>query len=283
MLTNRVALILTALTSIAILLSISQSASALVRLAAVGDIGCKDASIATLENLGESKLPLIGIGDYMYKCSPGDMVGDEGGTGGDDRLGDLYADIEHKVGAEGNHEAEKGQQEQWAEDTFKYPNDFAAWKLGDVGIIILNPYEDFKKGSDQYDFVVAKSMLFNANPKINWIVYVTHEPLYTPTVSGGHGANTALKDTYAPIIKKYGGFLLEAHNHITAFGTINNINIAMCGGAGYGGDTLGKLNGFSWATSKEFGYCDFTFMPNSIVAKMIGTDGNTVREHMFTR
>lgn len=40
------------------------------------------------------------------------------------------------------------------------------------------------------------------------------------------------------------------HNHLTAFGTINNIPIAICGGGGEGGDTIGGLNGFTY-----FGYC----------------------------
>lgn len=257
----------------------STTLSTNTQLAAVGDIGCKDNSLATLENIAESGLPFIGLGDYMYKCHPGDDVGDG------DRLGDLYAAIQNKVGGEGNHEAVSEQEEQWAEDTFKYPNDFAAWKLKDVGIIIMNPYVAFKKGSDQYNFVVAKTALFKANPLINYIVYATHEPLYTPAVTGGHSANTALRDLYAPIIKEAAAkkpvLLLEAHNHVTAFGKLNGINIAMCGSGGYGGDTLGKLVGFDWATSKAFGHCQFEFKPNAIVGQMIGTDGSVVKSQIF--
>jgi hypothetical protein len=248
-------------------------------IAAVGDIGCKSNSLKTLENIANSKLPMIGIGDYMYKCAPGDKIG-----GGDDRLGDLYQAITHKVGVEGNHEAENGQQEAWAEKTFQYPNDYAAWKLGDVGFIMINPYVAFKKGSDQYNFIVAKSKLFDANPRINWIVYVTHEPLYTPAVTGGHGANTALRDIIGPIIKEHNGFLLEGHNHVTAFGRIDGVNTAMCGSGGYGGDSLGKLNGFAWGTSSTFGHCTFQFFDNSIVAKMIGSNTEqVVRQYIFNK
>jgi hypothetical protein len=229
-----------------------------------------------LKNLGKSDLPFVGLGDYMYSCHPGDNVAGK-------RLGDLYADISNKIGAEGNHEAVRGQEEQWAEDTFKYPNDFAAWKLKDLGIIVMNPYVAFKKGSDQYNFIVNKSKTLDANPFIKTLVYVVHEPLYTPAVTGGHGANVQLKELFAPVIKEHKGFLLEAHNHITAFGKVDGINQAICGGGGSGGDTLGKLNGFTWGTSKDFGYCEFTFNQNNITAKLVGNNQVNVKEYTFTR
>jgi hypothetical protein len=255
----------------------SQPSFALTKMAAVGDIGCKTDSISNLRNIADSGLPLLGLGDYMYNCHPGDI--EEG-----KRLGDYYHDIWDKVGAEGNHEHENGQESQWAMDTFRYPNGYAAWSLGNVGIIVMNPYLDFEEGSDQYDFIVAKSEKLDANPNIDWIVYVTHEPMWTPSVDGGHGPNTDLRDAIGPIVKGYNGFLIQAHNHVTAFGTNDGVNQILCGGGGYGGDDIEKLSGFDYATADDFGYCSLEFNTNNTAhVNLIGTDGQIVKSQIFTK
>ena len=75
----------------------------------------------------------------------------------------------------------------------------------------------------------------------------------------------------------------DGHNHLTAFGTINNIPIAICGGGGESGDIIGKLNGFSYGTSTNFGYCLEHFQKNKIVIQLIGTDGTVKHTHTFTK
>ena len=244
---------------------------------ASGDFGCREASIDNLDNIGKAETPFMGVGDYMYKCHPGDNIGDE-------KLGDFYAAITDKVGAKGNHEDE-GQEEDWAADVFQHEQGYQAWRLngnnGELGIIVLDPYQSFNEDSKQYAFVKEKVAKFSKDPTIDWIVFVVHEPLWTPSVGGGHGPNTALRDIYSPII---GGldnsFLIEAHNHVLAAGTVGNVNQAMCGGGGYGGDELGKLNGWEWA-SGEMGYCSFTFKPDHIEADFIGTDGQVIKHFVW--
>jgi Calcineurin-like phosphoesterase len=254
---------------------IPASALTLTKFAVVGDIGCKARSITNLENIADSKLPFIGIGDYMYNCAPGDDVSGK-------RLGDLYADIQHKIGAKGNHDLT--QQAKWAQEVFQYGDTgVKAWKLGKVGIIVMNPYINFKKGSGQYEFIQNKSSFFENNNRIDWIIYVVHEPFYSPAVTGGHDANAEMQKVYAPLIKGHNGFLIQAHNHVTAFGTVDGINQILCGGGGHGGDVIGNLNGFAWGTSKAFGYCELSFNDNIVTAKFIDTSKNRVKEYIFTR
>lgn len=247
------------------------------KMLAVGDIGCKSASIDNLANIAESKLPLMGGGDYMYKCHPGDKIGS-------DRLGDFYAAIQDKVGAKGNHEND-GQEEDWAAKTFQHEQGYQAWRLdgskGELAFIVLDPYQSFNADSKQYKFVKEKVDKFAKDPTIDWIVFVVHEPLWTPDVGGGHPANTDLRKFYEPIIGPLdNAFLLQFHNHVMGAATIANINQAMCGGGGYGGDELLGLNGWDWATD-EMGYCSFTFKPDHIEADFIGTDGQVIKHFVW--
>jgi hypothetical protein len=257
--------------------------SALTRMALSGDFGGKSASVANLENIDKANTCFLGLGDYMYNEHPGSNVGGQNG-GGDVKLGQLWDNIRCKVGFPGNHELGKNQEADWAAETFRYSDQgFGAWRLKDVGIIGINPYEDFEKGSDQYNFVDRKAKEFDARPGINWIVFAVHEPFWTPTTIGGHGPNTDLRDTYEPIIKRTDGAILaQAHNHIIALGTVSDINQMICGGGGYGGDELGKLNGWEWGTD-EMGWCFAEFEPNAVTVKSIGTDGELIRSQTFTR
>ena len=260
--------------------SIVSNASADVTLNAVGDIGCKTNSIKNLQNLDKSTHTLLGLGDYLYSCSSSSVQ--------------KYYDGIVKVGAKGNHE-DDGQGKIWAKNNFRYGDrGYGSWKLGDIGIIILDPYQSYKQGSTQYNYVKAKSeqFTFKTDPTtgqkvprtdINWVLYAVHEPLWTPNVGGGHGPNTGLRSTYAPIITQYKGFLLEAHNHITAFGVINSVPQVLCGGGGYGGDSLGSLNGFSWGTSSQFGFCKLFFQKDKVIVQLIGTDNTVKHTHTFTK
>jgi hypothetical protein len=247
------------------------NAQALTLANAVGDIGCKSNSISNLKNLDASPLPLIGVGDYLYKCSLSSVQ--------------KYYDGINKVGGKGNHE-EQGEGKAWAKNAFRYfDRGYTSWILNDIAIIILDPYQSFDKNSNQYKYVVAKSEQFAARPgDINWIVYLTHEPLWTPTVKGGSGPHKDMRSVYGPLIAKYNGFLLNGHNHITAFGTVDNIPQAICGGGGYGGDSLGDLNGWEWATATKFGYCKFEFQKNAIIGQLISaSDGKVIRSFTWLK
>lgn len=238
----------------------------------MGDVGCKTASINNLKNLAGKPISFFGAGDYMYGCSPSGS------------LGTLWNNINSKKGVYGNHECQNGQQTSWASSTFVLSGCskgyFAYVRGGDTAVIGINSYASYKPGSAQYKFVEQKTKFYTNQSTSMQIVYLFHEPIYTPTFSGGHSPNTGLRSAYLPLIKQYDVFVISAHNHGTAFGTINGVKIAICGGGGYGGDGGGSLNGFTY-TTLTFGYCNFHFEPGKIVAKLIGTSNQVVRTHMW--
>jgi hypothetical protein len=249
-----------------------------VNVDAMGDIGCKSDSIKNLKVLGAGNEPFIGVGDYMYGCSPSKEYGGQ-------KLQTYYNAIEAKVGSPGNHEKVNHQQESWAQNTFKYGDrGYGSWKLGNIGIIILDPYQSYKQGSNQYNYVVGKMNQFANRTDIVRTVVVVHEPMWSPVIIGAHADNTGLRNTYGPLLKEHDAFLIEAHNHATAFGTREGVEIALCGGGGYGGDSFsGKesdAKGFNYVSMK-FGHCDFDFQRDKSIVRHVGTDGNTLKEFTY--
>src|SRR5215510_2508307 len=218
-------------------LSVS-SASADTPLLALGDIGCKSASITNLKNIDARNLPFLGVGDYLYKCSPSSVQ-------------KYWDGISVKIGSKGNHDTESNSKT-WAKVNLKYGDrGYGSWKLNnEIALIILDPYQSYKQGSAQYNYVLSKTQQFQNRDDIKWIVYVTHEPLWTPDYGGGHPPNTGLRSAYADLLASNKNvLLLQAHNHGTWWGIMNGIKQIGCGGGGYGGDTLDDSNGFPYATT----------------------------------
>lgn len=245
-------------------------------LAALGDVGCKTVAKENLNNIGKADIPLLTVGDYLYKCSPS-------------KIQKYWDAIRVKHGVYGNHDADTPTNKAFTIKNLGLgPKGWFSWRLGDIGIIGINQYAPYKIGTEQYNYVKDKTEQFITRPGINWIVYVFHEPIYTPTVEGGHGPNKLFRSVYEPIIKSVpNSLVIEAHNHVTAFGNIAGINQAICGGGGQGGDevTNGQngLNGWEWQMSDVFGYCLFEFHDDYATAKLIKTDGTTKETHTYTK
>ena len=243
---------------------------------AMGDVGCKSAAVSNLHNLAGKPISFFGIGDYSYKCSSSTIK-------------PLWIEINSKKLAAGNHECEKG------EDSLKFATMggtgcskgyFAVTRGGDTGVIGLNPYTSYKKGSSQYNFVVQKTNEYKNNTSINWIVYIFH-PLMFPvgcSQSHCHGVDKAgFNSVYDPIIRGSGkGFVLQAHTHLTALGTPKGIPAAICGGGGEDGTKLGSLNGYSYGTN-QLGYCKLHFEKGKAIASLIGTNNQIIHEHTWNR
>src|SRR6185436_2182796 len=238
----------------------------------LGDIGCNDTAKKNLANLAASKTPVLGAGDYRYDC--------KGET-----LKPLWDKIPVKHGVYGNHDVENTTSKTFTKYIMGISDKgWYSWKLNDIAIIGINVYQDFKKGSIQNDYIKLKSDQFCGRNDINWVIYSFHEPFNTPTVIGGHGPNKAVRSEIGPIIaacdKTENVLVVEGHNHITAFGNIDGINHAVCGGGGKGGDGLGNLNGFEYGSTKP-GYCDFSFTNTTATVQHVGTDNKIVKEFAF--
>jgi hypothetical protein len=255
----------------------SSTASADTPLTALGDIGCKSNSKTNLNNIAKDGAKYLGLGDYLYNCS------------GSDVSKNWNAIRQEKHGVVGNHDDEKSSTLNWMRNNLGLGlNGWFSWKINDIAIIGINTYKPFNEGSTQFKYLEAKTKQFcgrddSTISPINWVIYAAHEPIQTPTVGGGHGLNKALRNVIEPLAEKCGNnvLIMEAHNHVTAFGNVQGNNHVLCGGGGQGGDTLGDANGFEFQTTK-FGYCQFNFLEDSIEAKLIGTDGSVIGSHTFT-
>jgi len=245
---------------------------------AVGDVGCKSAAISNLKNLANKPISFFGLGDYSYKCKSSVIK-------------PLWDQINSKKAVQGNHECEKSGQDSLNAGTY-FGNGgckkgyFAYIRGGDTAVIGLNPYASYKQGSAQYNFVISKTSLYEADDRINWIVYLIH-PLFFPVGCSGdhcHGVDEKSFNTiYEPIIKSAGkGFILQGHTHLTAMGTINNIPTAVCGGGGEDGTKLGSSNGYTYGTSQA-GYCNFHFDSNGATLRLIGTNNQIIHEHNWNK
>lgn len=242
---------------------------------AAGDFGCRPNAIQNLKNLAGKSISFFGIGDYSYKCSQSTIK-------------PLWDKINSKKLAAGNHECQKG------EDSLKFglyggtggcSKGYLAVTRGggDTGVILLNPYTAYKKGTSQYNYVLSKTNQYLNDSKINWIVYIMH-PLVYPigcSASHCHGVDQpGFNSVYEPLIRNTGkGFIIQAHTHLTAFGTVKGIPTAICGGGGEDLTTLGNLNGYTYGTNKA-GYCNFHFDNNGEASvRLIGTNNQIIHEH----
>jgi hypothetical protein len=244
---------------------------------AVGDVGCKSSAISNLKNLANKPISFFGLGDYSYKCSSSKIL-------------PLWNAINSKAGVQGNHECEKSGQDSLKAGTY-FQNGgctkgFFAGVSGDIAIIGLIPYASWKKGSEQYNFVVAQTTVYQSNTAIHWIIYLIHPLFYPPGCSGDHchGVDeSAFNKLYEPIIKSRGkGFIIQAHTHLTSFGTPKGIGSAVCGGGGEDGATVGSLNGYSFSSGK-MGYCKFHFELGKATAQLIGTSNNLIHTHTWNK
>jgi hypothetical protein len=245
---------------------------------AMGDVGCRSSAISNLKNLANKPISFFGVGDYSYKCSSSIIL-------------PYWNAINSKKGVQGNHECEKSGQDSLNAGSYLQNGGctkgyFAYIRGGNTVVIGLNPYASWKQGSPQFNFVVAKTALYEADSSIDWIVYIMHALFYPVGCSGDH-CHGVEKDSfialYEPIIKSSGkGLIIQAHTHLTAMGTPKGIPSAICGGGGEDGTTLGSLNGYSWASSK-MGYCKVHFEFGKATAQLIGTSNNVIHTHTWNR
>jgi len=247
-------------------------------IAVLGDIGCKSTAKTNLNNIAKSGDKYLGLGDYLYNCS------------GSDVSKQWNAIRQEKHGVVGNHDDEKSSSMNWMRNNLGLGlNGWFSWKINDVAIIGVNTYKDFDEGSAQHAYLERKTAQFcgredSTTSPISWVIYAMHEPIQTPSVGGGHGLNKPLRNVIEPLAEKCGNnvIILEAHNHITAFGNVQGNNHAMCGGGGQGGDSLGNANGFEFQTT-TFGYCKLTLNNDGTAeVQLIATDGSVKGSHTYT-
>jgi hypothetical protein len=244
-----------------------------------GDFGCKSDAIKNINNIaGYSKngVSFIGNGDIVYKCS----------TSSSGSLQLVWSKVTSKKSSLGNHECEESQGKTFFKNNFGLDckSGAKAYIRGNsVGIIVMNQYTSYKKGSSQYNFVVSKIAEWKANSNIIRIFVYFHEPIDPVNCSGSHchGLDKpAFKSTYNQIFLDNDIFVVAAHTHLTAFGSPDGKDSAVCGGGGEDGTSLNGNGKYNYV-SKAMGICLFHVTSDKVIAQHIGTSGQVLKEHIY--
>src|ERR671921_226059 len=187
--------------------------------AAVGDWGCTDDTIDTVNNIIDKNPELVlGLGDYSYEDSP-----------------DCWFNIIQPINnimkiAVGNHEDGIQKVDETDDEGFlrKFMSHFGltreyySFDYQNVHFLALatqSGYLDMStdKAKEQLVFVKNDLEKASADPNIKWIIPFFHRMMYyeeheSCSIVGEH--DNSLVDIYHPLFEKYGGHLvLQAHSH----------------------------------------------------------------------
>jgi hypothetical protein len=173
--------------------------------------------------------------------------------------------------------------------------------------------EDFKVGSEQYNFVLSDLRNSASDPAIKWIVATMHTPFYTSPnecSAAGCEGDEELRDIYHPLFDKYGvDIVLQAHvrNYERSFPlTFNqessskptitstskqeykNPNGAIYAVVGTGGgelkhDLKGQAAYMAYQQDTDFGVLDIHFSDKKLDAKFVNNDGATMDQFIIDK
>jgi hypothetical protein len=206
----------------------------------------------------------------------------------------------------GNHDNEYGGLATSYLNHYGLPKQFYSYDIKNVHVLTMATEEDFKVGSEQYNFVLNDLRSSASNPDIKWIVATMHTPFYTSPnecSAAGCEGDEKLRDIYHPLFDKYGvDIVLQAHvrNYERSFPlvfnqessskpTITNTNLqqyknpngvifAIVGTGG--GELKHDLNGqaayIAYQQDTKFGILDLHFSDNTLDAKFVANDGSTM-------
>ena len=183
---------------------------------------------------------------------------------------------------------------------------FYSYDIGNVHVLTMATEDDFKVGSEQYNFVQSDLRNSANDPNIKWIVATMHLPFYTSPnecSAAGCEGDEELRDIYHPLFDKYGvDIVLQAHVRVyersfpltfnqesTSNPTITstskqeykNPNGAIFAVVGTGGGELkhslkGQAAYMAYQQDTDFGVLDIHFSDNKLNAKFVNNDGATM-------
>jgi hypothetical protein len=183
---------------------------------------------------------------------------------------------------------------------------FYSYDIGNVHVLTMATEDDFKVGSEQYNFVQNDLRNSASDPAIKWIVATMHIPFYiSPNECSAAGCegDEELRDIYHPLFDKYGvDIVLQAHVRVyersfpltfnqessskptitsTDKQAYKNPNGAIFAVVGTGGGELkhslkGQAPYMAYQQDTDFGVLDIHFSDNKLDAKFVNNDGVTM-------
>ncbi|MGV8107477.1 MAG: metallophosphoesterase [Nitrososphaerota archaeon] len=183
---------------------------------------------------------------------------------------------------------------------------FYSFDIKNIHVLTMASEEEFKAGSEQYNFVIDDLRKAANNPDIKWIVVTMHHPLYSSpnecSLSDCQG-DEELSKTYHPLFDKYGvDIVLQAHvrNYQRSFpldfnqeapskpivtssskGEYKNPDGIIFAIVGTGGGELKhdleeQSSFMAYQQDSKFGILDIYFSENNLDAKFVTNDGATM-------
>jgi predicted phosphodiesterase len=170
--------------------------------AAAGDFGCSENTQSTIANMQRQEPELVlALGDLSYHSTA-------------DCWFDIMTPLKGKFMITlGHHDTEDGQAKtnQYLK-SFGLERPFYSYDYNKVHFLVMAAHSHYKKGSEQYNFVLQDLEKASKNEDVNWIIVSSYGPLYTSPSK--HPAYIVLRDIYHPIFEKYGvDLVLSGHNH----------------------------------------------------------------------
>ena len=164
-------------------------------IAVAADWGCKDDAKKTSRNIQEKNPELVvAAGDLSYK-GQGDCW--------ENIISPLESKLKVSMGDHEYHDTQGGTIGVLNE--YLKPLDIAktyySFDLNNVHFVFIDPYLDYKPGSEQYQFIENDLKTASTNPKIDWTFVVEHIPMYTSPSK--HSADSTIRNIYHPLFDKY--------------------------------------------------------------------------------
>jgi predicted phosphodiesterase len=182
-------------------------------ISAVGDTTCSNNAKITFQNIvNENPDVNLFLGDSSYEHDAKCFI----------NLFETFNGLKEKtIFSRGNHDDEENESDIVKEQLERYFG-ITEWTTvkqeHNVYIICMNSQDpDWDlKDRVQYNWVKSKleeaAMLRDDENKINWIIVISHKPLYT--LKGGHRPERKARDIYQPLFDQFQvDFVIHGHSH----------------------------------------------------------------------
>jgi predicted MPP superfamily phosphohydrolase len=181
-------------------------------IAVAADWGCKEDAKKTSKNIQDKNPELvIAAGDLSYK-GQGDCW--------ENIISPFESKLKVSMGDHEYHDTEGGKT--GVVNEYLNPLDivktYYSFDLNNVHFVFIDPYLDYKPGSEQYQFIENDLKTASTNTNTDWTFVVEHIPMYTSPSK--HSANSTIRDIYHPLFDKYGVDLVfsgDNHNYQRTF------------------------------------------------------------------
>src|SRR5215213_2500917 len=181
-------------------------------IAVAADWGCKEDAKKTSKNIQDKNPELV--------IAPGDLSYKGQGDCWTNIISPFESKLKVSMGDHEYHDTEGGKIGVMNEylNPLNLAKTYYSFDLNNVHFVFMDPYLDYRPGSEQYQSIENDLKTASTNPKIDWTFVVEHIPMYSSPSK--HPADSTIRDTYHPLFDKYGVDLVfsgDNHNYQRTF------------------------------------------------------------------